>query len=1065
MPEATSDNIVQPAGTMKGTAISIAPKLLFGLIIMAVLVAGSYIIFNQSVDHSLAHASALLFAGVESSNQSSSMLVNVSLSVQSQTPLSLKTLNTPPSGLPSNIVTYVPIILSNKKTQTPAPFQQLIIVNSMVYSSNEASNLQNIEFFYANGTIIPSWLETGSSSTNSVYWLSIANGISQNGILSVYMGFASPATNLMNSRTTGEAPYLSPVYGQYDDGSSVFSFYDNFAGPTLSSKWTKSGNVNVNAGLSLPSTGKDNYIKTVLSNYTPFDNILEFYGVVTPSASPANTVNFGFNSKGSSGANSLFWKGMNNYFSSVTATTTYKSFAAKQTVMGSNIFGLYSIPGPTAHTFYTALGSEGAPTKSFSASNYVFTGNAFISLENNKITNANPVYFFVRMRAYPPSGVMPSASFGTLTSVQNVPVSLTIANSSIVYGSTDQISVYGSVLDQFQIFINGVPVTSPSNGSAFYIFPVSAAGTYTVVGQDLSTGLFASQNLVISKANPSLRFTNAPRSYNYNGSSEIVYAAISTIGNQLTAGLYDNNKQVNTSNTNLAYTIGPTQMPHNITLATPGNQNYTEVSANTFVQIYPNTSVIQKNVIKHIIIIFQENHAFDNYFGVYPGAVGIPSGVCEPNSLTNPSGGCTTPWLDFNAVDQGSGHAWQSSHIAYDNGLMDGFAAMGGKVTMAYYNNTTIPLYWTMAQDYTLGDHMFSSVLSYSQPNHWYEIAGQAPNESLYYGKCGVTGPYQGANSEYCNGTATQIGNTYLAEANNITTLADLLQAKNISWKYYSSTATAKSYNAAISSGSAFSYWSPLMSQNRTYTPARESHMAFTRQILSDISNGTLPNISWVTPPMSLSEHPPSNITIGSWYTSDIVDSVMNSKYWNNTVVIIMWDDFGGYFDTVQPPRVDANGLSFRVPALVISPYSKSNYIDHSTYCFESTMKLIEYIYNLSNLTARDSNSSVCGDFANSFDFNQSPRAPSVLPLNSIQLSVVKKFLAVNGGGLEPDIGQQIANVTGDPELLAAFNDSNQSDDDSINDTNVTFSIGYTIDSAGVINPVNMTDPASWFVT
>jgi len=138
------------------------------------------------------------------------------------------------------MVTYVPITITNSQSSpTPAPFQQMVQVNSTTYSSLEASNLQNVEFFDSTGAVIPSWLESGasSSSTNTIYWLKIEGGIPAESSITVYMGFASATTNLFNAQTTGEAPALSPSYGEYDNGGSVFTYEWNFAGSSLPSGW------------------------------------------------------------------------------------------------------------------------------------------------------------------------------------------------------------------------------------------------------------------------------------------------------------------------------------------------------------------------------------------------------------------------------------------------------------------------------------------------------------------------------------------------------------------------------------------------------------------------------------------------------------------------------------------------------------------------------------------------------------------------------------------------------------------------------------------------------------
>ena len=167
------------------------------------------------------------------------------------------TISLTPKTQPIEILDYVPITITNaQNSPMPAPFQQIVHVNSAAYSQLEAPNLQNIEFFDSSGNIIPSWFESGNSNsaTDTIYWLLLANGIPAHSSVTVYMGFASQTVNLLNPQTTGEAPQLSPIYGQYDDGAHVFNFYDNFAGSSLSNKWNANlgtGSYQVNNGLTI----------------------------------------------------------------------------------------------------------------------------------------------------------------------------------------------------------------------------------------------------------------------------------------------------------------------------------------------------------------------------------------------------------------------------------------------------------------------------------------------------------------------------------------------------------------------------------------------------------------------------------------------------------------------------------------------------------------------------------------------------------------------------------------------------------------------------------------------
>ena len=149
------------------------------------------------------------------------------------------------------------------------------------------------------------------------------------------------------------------------------------------------------------------------------------------------------------------------------------------------------------------------------------------------------------------------------------------------------------------------------------------------------------------------------------------------------------------------------------------------------------------------------------------------------------------------------------------------------------------------------------------------------------------------------------------------------------------------------------------------------------------MKNGSLPEVSWVIPRDNQSEHPPHNITSGMNWVVYVVDRIMQSPYWNSTAIIVTWDDYGGFYDHVQPPSIDKYGLGFRVPAIIISPYAKSGYIDHTQYQFESILKFIEWRFNLASLTERDENAT---SIINAFDFKQKPSPPHTIYLSPAQL-------------------------------------------------------------------------------
>jgi phospholipase C len=419
------------------------------------------------------------------------------------------------------------------------------------------------------------------------------------------------------------------------------------------------------------------------------------------------------------------------------------------------------------------------------------------------------------------------------------------------------------------------------------------------------------------------------------------------------------------------------------------------------------TTTPDNNPIEHIVVIMQENRSFDHYFGTYPGANGIPEDACMPINPKYPENGCIRPFPSTADSSHEMPHTFQSSEIAYNEGKMDGFmVAERNFNTMSHYDNKTIPYYWDLAKHYVLADNFFSSALGYSLPNHWYAIAGQAPTISIYDALKANAAILPGVNGTndvriYNPGGILQgLANTtgkdedvvdleYLEEANHTMTVANLFENSSISWKYYDHSFDV-SYKKAVQSGSAYDYWNPFAAKASSYTDDYHPHFVNRSEIFSDLKTGKLPQVSWVIPSIPISEHPPFSIKKGMIWVTDVVNAIMNSTYWNNTAIIITWDDYGGFYDHVAPPKEDNFGLSFRVPALIVSPYSKPGYIDHTLYSFESMLKFIEWRFGLPSLTYRDAHAN---NLLNAFDFNQKPNPPHIIPLSKQELESIVPFI------------------------------------------------------------------------
>ncbi|HLY16607.1 MAG TPA: alkaline phosphatase family protein [Bryobacteraceae bacterium] len=356
--------------------------------------------------------------------------------------------------------------------------------------------------------------------------------------------------------------------------------------------------------------------------------------------------------------------------------------------------------------------------------------------------------------------------------------------------------------------------------------------------------------------------------------------------------------------------------------------------------------------IQQFVFIMQENRSFDHYFGTYPGAEGIPPGVCVPNK----GGPCVAPYHDSATVNQGGAHDWYNALACIDGGLMDGFMTGSLGDAMAWHDYHEIPNYWSYAKLYVLQDRLFESIASYSLPAHLYMLAAQSG------GYFSITQP---------NPTSYAFPEITL-----------LLGSGKINWKYYVNRGPAAgAADLGTPSGDAdettYTFWNPLPAFPAVKNdPTQFSRLTDATQFYVDAQNGSLPQVSWVIPNSPLGEHPPNDIATGMNYVTGLVNAVMNSPQWNTTAILIAWDDWGGFYDHVAPPSVDQYGLGIRVPGLVISPYSRQGYVDHKTYSFESWLRIVEERFGIIPMTGRDY---LANDMGDAFDFTQQPRPPLIL--------------------------------------------------------------------------------------
>jgi phospholipase C len=397
------------------------------------------------------------------------------------------------------------------------------------------------------------------------------------------------------------------------------------------------------------------------------------------------------------------------------------------------------------------------------------------------------------------------------------------------------------------------------------------------------------------------------------------------------------------------------------------------------------TGIGQKNnPIKNVIFIVKENRSFDNYFGSYPGADGATTGVT--------STGATVPLTRApDVIKHDICHAFLDGLTAIDGGKMDGFDKIcySDKGSFTQYSRDQLPAYWNYADRFVLADHFFTSMYGPTFPEHLYAVAAQS------YGIVGNKSVLGGPHS-YCDDPAELVPKFHddLTAADkadimhwedvidqdssnkfkithywnsihscfDIKTLPDELQAAHISWKYYEEP----------------DHWmNALQAIRHIWLGSMRKDVQSQDNFLTDLQNKTLPTISWLIPPEPENEHPggPSVCTGENW-TVEQINAVMQSSYWKNTLIVLVWDDFGGFYDHVSPPHPDIMGLGPRTPALIISPWTKQGtnaqggYIDHTDYEFSSVLRFIEDNWHLPAMTDRDK---AAKPLTGALDFNQTP--------------------------------------------------------------------------------------------
>jgi acid phosphatase len=421
--------------------------------------------------------------------------------------------------------------------------------------------------------------------------------------------------------------------------------------------------------------------------------------------------------------------------------------------------------------------------------------------------------------------------------------------------------------------------------------------------------------------------------------------------------------------------------------------------------------------LNHIVVVFLENWSFDSLYAEFKGAEGL-TGALVATKQVDPMTGqpyatlpeteshipaglpnapfALDPYLtvgDDTSIDLTTNFYAEQQQI--DNGKMDLFVAKSGAkgLTMGYFHTADLPLA-AQAQEFVLCDHFFHGVFGGSIQNHIFLISASvalfpsAPDSlKAVLDDAGV--PEKNPDSGVVlNGPLTPdghvVGTVYsvnsphpvatpaaqLLPSQTMPTIGDSLSAKGVDWAWYAGGWSDALAGTPDAGGEKFQYHHQPFVYFANYadgTPARAAHLKDETDFVAAAKAGTLPPVSFVKPVGAANEHPNyANVITGEVHAQDLINAVRNGPNWKDTAIIVTYDENGGFWDHVAPPKVDEWGPGTRVPTIVISPFAKKAYVDSTVYDTTSITALIEHRWGLAALGTRDANAA---DLTNAFDF------------------------------------------------------------------------------------------------
>jgi phospholipase C len=432
------------------------------------------------------------------------------------------------------------------------------------------------------------------------------------------------------------------------------------------------------------------------------------------------------------------------------------------------------------------------------------------------------------------------------------------------------------------------------------------------------------------------------------------------------------------------------------------------------------TSKPTLNDIEHVVILMQENRSFDHYFGTLSGV----RGFSDPNVLTQTVNGQNYPIWDQFGYQPGTGvdangymqpfhllsdpplkngettnditHSWGPQHQSWNNGAMDSFMTAhlagdgdtNGPVTMGYFTKSELAFYYALADAFTICDGYHCSVLGPTDPNRLMSLSASIdPN--------GTGG-----------GPVVETFSNRLAEYNTLSweTMPEALLKAGVSWKVYNDPLGL----IGLSPLPYFKAYNDPLSVTGLELIANALTPVYPATFTADVASGNLPSVSWITSPLAECEHPAAPPEFGEYLVQQVLNTlVSNPDVWAKTVLFVVYDENGGFFDHVPPPTAPAGtadeyltvlpsaadgiagpiGLGFRTPCLVISPFSRGGYACGATFDHTSTLRLIEARFGVEVPNLSRWRRETAGDLTAAFGFGEAARL-DVPPMPETELAL-----------------------------------------------------------------------------